>query len=115
MSGFLSKNLSWMLLGSCVLAILVSVYIYAFRQDYTYVVEAACDPALDRCFTRDCEEEECPPNEFSEYKLFSVPASVFPSCTDNACSNMCGSVSSSCEEIMCAEGESCRGPERSII
>jgi hypothetical protein len=109
---FKVEHVSWALLGSAVLAFLVSGYLYAYAKQYEYLVEAPCDSATHECYMRDCEEEECPPNGLASYRLFAVPARLFPSCTDNGCLNVCLSEGSACRELKCSgDTESaCEGP-----
>ncbi|MEK7462311.1 MAG: hypothetical protein AAB618_01945 [Patescibacteria group bacterium] len=76
---------------------------FIFAKDYSFYIEAACDPSSEICFLRDCEEY-CPPNELEHYKAFTIPAAAFEQCSDNSCSNICeeGSV---CERIECGASE----------
>lgn len=101
----------WILLFSVMLAVFFSVYKYYIAENYMYLVESSCDPASHICFVRDCEAEECPPNELSLYALFTIPASTFPFCSDNTCTNICALGNARCNEIICSpdEGDVCVG------
>ena len=92
--------LHWVLVATVCVAIVFSFYKYLWTKNYLFLVEAPCNQQTMECYVRDCDEEECPPNGLSEYRLFSVPADVFRSCTDNSCWNVCAA-GSSCEEILC--------------
>lgn len=102
----------WILLFSVAVAVIASGYKYFVAEDYSFFVEAPCDPVTHTCYIRDCEEEECPPNEFSLYRVFVVPARVFPFCSDNTCMNICDLRDEPCEEILCSPdaGATCEGP-----
>jgi len=103
--------LFWILISSVVVACGFSAYRYIIQEDYTFLVEAPCNPLNQACYVRDCEDY-CPPNELSEYRLFSLPAKEFARCEDNSCLNICPSATYSCEEILCEEDEetACPGP-----
>ena len=107
-----STPLHWLLLVSVIIAILAGVYKYAIAKDYDFFVEAPCDSTTDLCYTRDCSvEDECPPNNLSEYRVFSIPAVKFPECLNNSCENVCLTSDSPCEEVTCSEdaGDTCIG------
>lgn len=74
---------------------------YLFQKNYSFIVEAPCDPETETCFYRDCEEEYCPPNALSNFRMFSVLAKDFPNCLGNSCLTECISGTLSCEEIVC--------------
>ncbi len=83
---------------------------YIFAKDYSFYIEGPCDPETMICFIRDCDDY-CPPNGLAEYRSYMIPASVFPVCTDNACSNICQNKATNhqCQEISCdtEAGDSC--------
>lgn len=100
------KIFLWVLVLSVVAVIAATAYKFLFAKDYVFVVEAPCDPTTNTCFTRNCSiEDECPPNELGNYRMFNVKASDFGKCVDNSCSSECVSGQISCEEIMCGESE----------
>ncbi len=109
---FFSKGLnSWSFFSVVILFIIVTVAISAYArflyfQEYTFYVEAACDPEIENCYIRSCEDY-CPPNELEVYKAFYIPANVFAQCTDNSCENICSDTTSGpvCEEIPCEADE----------
>lgn len=104
--------LHWILLCATVVAILASLLMYFFAREYDFLVEASCTVATHECYVRDCSEGDCPPNEFSSYRVFLIPAGDFDSCTDNTCMNICGNEAGPCTEIMCSAQEEveCLGP-----
>lgn len=101
----------WILLGSFLAVFCVSLYTHLYSSAFEFLVEAPCDAASNTCFVRDCEEEECPPNNLSSYRVFTVSAVDFARCADNSCLNVCagGTV---CVEITCEpdDGDTCAGP-----
>ncbi|OGG57832.1 hypothetical protein A2853_00470 [Candidatus Kaiserbacteria bacterium RIFCSPHIGHO2_01_FULL_55_17] len=105
-------SLHWFLFGMIAVAIAFSFYKYFFAKNYTFLVEAPCDSSTQECYVRDCEEEECPPNGLSTYRIFAVPASRFGECTDNSCIDLCVE-GGPCAELLCSAQEeiSCERPE----
>lgn len=94
--------LHWVLLALVVVAVITSLYTYLFAKNYDFLIEASCDAATQQCYVRDCSTGDCPPNNLSAYVVYSVPASVFSSCADNACSNICAGWNSPCKAIPCS-------------
>jgi len=88
-----------------ILTILSTAYIFLVRKDYDFIIEAPCDPALDTCFSRDCSDDECPPNGLELYRVFSVRAADFPTCSDNSCLQECMQGSIACTETVCGESD----------
>jgi hypothetical protein len=100
----------WAVLGfisaSILLVVASTTWLFMFKQDYHFVVEAECDPASQSCFERDCSNtDDCPPNQLSVYRTFQVRAADFKSCADNSCLKECTSGVISCNEIMCGDSE----------
>lgn len=90
------------LVGSAVLAIAVSFYHHRIGDDFVFMVEASCDPATSICYVRDCDEEYCPPNGFTNFRIFNLPAKAFERCEDNTCENLClREEPELCEELIC--------------
>jgi hypothetical protein len=75
---------------------------YIFAKDYTFYIEAECNPDTTSCFIRDCEEY-CPPNGLSTYSAYYIDASEYSRCTSNDCSNICQDSTTAhlCEPIPC--------------
>lgn len=86
-----------------IVAIGSTFYRYLYTKDYDYLVEASCDPVIEQCFVRDCENDpdSCPPNGLSLYKQYYVKAYDFPQCSDNSCQIQCESGAIQCEIIAC--------------
>ncbi len=101
--------LVFLLVGSCIFSIFISFYFYAIKKEHNFFVETACDTTKENCFYRDCESEdaECPPNNFSYYSKYSIPAKDFSMCIDEDCSNFCTSSTqkNSCVQILCTQEE----------
>lgn len=86
-------------------AIAATGWLFLYKKDYTFVLEAACDPTTQTCFTRDClsDESDCPPNGLEAYKIYHVAASDFYTCSDNSCAAECASGAITCEEEVCSD------------
>ena len=84
-------------------AIANNFYMFYIKKDYNFSVEASCDHELDNCFTRDCSEGDCPPNNFSEYRVFEIKAADFDKCADGSCLLECTTEKIQCTEVKCGE------------
>jgi hypothetical protein len=90
-------------------AMVLTVFWYSYstfykNKSYDFLVEAPCDEASQTCFVRDCENtDECPPNNLSNYRVFSINAADFSKCTDDTCLAQCESGEIQCTEIACGE------------
>lgn len=81
-------------------------YKYFYVKDYIYLIESKCDPSNETCFIRDCSIiDECPPNQYSEYKMFNVTASDFEKCNENSCEKECKNNLIECISIPCGASE----------
>jgi hypothetical protein len=109
------RLLTVFVLFSLVFTFLTAYTKYMFAKDYEFYIEAPCDPTSETCFVRDCDDY-CPPNGLDTYRAYMIPASTFPNCTDNSCSNICleDATADQCTEILCdAEvGDSCSDVEQ---
>ncbi len=84
-------------------AVFLSMYArYIFAQDYYFLVEAPCDPELQVCFERSCDDY-CPPNELEVYKTYQIKANEYKKCSTNTCTNICenSETADTCEELVC--------------
>jgi hypothetical protein len=111
------KGLMFFILAFSALAlpIIISFYKYYYAKDYNYLVEAKCDPSIERCFSRDCSNpDDCPPNGLSIYKEYYVKAYDFPKCRDNSCRYECTKRIINCIPIPCGESpeDVCTKPPR---
>lgn len=83
------------------------IYNFYFQNDFKILVEESCDPTLDKCFYRDCEEEECPPNNLEYYSQYYTRASDFASCQNSPECNLsilCTNNQEICEKTECISG-----------
>ncbi len=88
---------------SVVAVIFTSFYNFYFKKNYSFMVEASCDSQKEVCFYRDCDTEdaECPPNNLSYYKKYTINAKDFPLCENEDCTNACSTGLIKCEETEC--------------
>jgi hypothetical protein len=88
-----------------------SYYIFYYKKNYDFLVEAPCSNSQsETCFTRDCESEEgCPPNNLSSYRIFHIKAVDFEKCVDDSCLSSCTTNQIKCTETKCDQnaGDSC--------
>lgn len=102
---------------SVIAAIVVTGYRFFWEKDYQFVVEAACDPSMDICFTRSCDNaSDCPPNKLEQYKIFEISAADFEVCSDDSCSRECETGVLSCVERLCSveSGDECSQIESEV-
>jgi hypothetical protein len=96
---------------SLFVAIGANFYKYIYTKQYDFLVEAACDPSIEKCFYRDCEQtNDCPPNNLSVYKKYLLKGKDFPLCSDNSCKQECESGQIQCSLVLCNEsaGDVCK-------
>lgn len=108
------KILTIVFVVTFIAAIVASFWRYYYTKNYDYLVEASCDPMMETCFVRDCENpDDCPPNQLSVYKQFTVKAYDFPKCSDNSCKTQCESETIQCVLIVCdvEAGDECSEPQ----
>lgn len=85
-------------------AILENYNIFFINKNYKFNVETECDPAVTKCFIRDCSQEgDCPDNNLSEYREFEILARDFDKCTDSSCLKECLTNTINCQEIKCGD------------
>lgn len=94
--------LAILVIGSLFFVALTAFTKYLLFKDYTFLIEAACDPEEQICYTRSCEDY-CPPNGLEVFTVYEISASNFDSCTDNSCASICRfeQTASLCTEIFC--------------
>ena len=99
------------LIASVLCAVVFSLYKYWYTENFFFQIEAACTTDITQCFTRSCDEGDCPPNDLETYNMYRLPAKEFAQCEDNGCANLCGAGKSpSCALIPCTDdGESSCG------
>ena len=109
----------WLISISSVLAISSAFYFLYFQQNYPFVVEVACDISKEACFQRDCTNpDDCPPNQLSDFKRYTLNAADFKMCKDENCAMACETGLIKCEPIKCVEdleaSESCTTTKSSL-
>ena len=83
-------------------------YKFFYQKEYTFVVEQTCDPVYEKCYSRSCANEECPPNNLEVYKVVSINAYEFSQCLSPSCIEECESGKIICEAIPCdSEQDTC--------
>ncbi len=92
------------------LVILTAYSKYIYAKDFTFLIEATCNPEQQSCFVRDCEEY-CPPNQLEIYSAYEISAADYDKCTTNGCENICQNETTKnlCIEISCnaENGDDC--------
>lgn len=98
-------------------AIAASAYRYAYAHEYDFLVEVPCDESAQICHLRDCDTEECPPNELSSYTILRMSAREASACVaDGTCEARCDTLGSACIEESCDASDpelACSTPPRS--
>jgi hypothetical protein len=108
------RKINWLLSLislSCIAVISVSFYFFFLKKDFDFIVEVSCDSSKEECFVRDCESIECPPNNLSLFKRYTVKAKDFKYCENENCAVACENNQIQCEVVPCEVdeeyGESC--------
>jgi hypothetical protein len=85
------------------IAVIISTaYIFFIKNDYSYLIEASCDPETTTCFYRDCSEEDsCYEYQEEIYKNYRIKATEFEKCGGLSCAEQCESGAIVCSEIVC--------------
>ena len=103
---FRSRVINTLFLSGFFVAVVASFVRYLYLKEFLIHIEVSCDPTTEICFHRDCETDECPPNNLSDYRQFTLSGSVFSECGEiDNCSNRCKADKGSCIEIVCGESE----------
>lgn len=102
----------YLLLLGCFATIATSFYVFYHQKNYDFIVEVACDPTVEICTQRDCTNpDDCPPNQLSDFKRYTLNAADFKMCENENCAVACETGLIKCEPISCVEdleaGESC--------
>lgn len=95
------KLVNYLFFASIIVAFLFSFYHYYYTKNFDYIVESPCDPEVETCGFRDCENDPdvCLPNELTYYKMYVVKAYDFPKCENNSCETECESGEIKCIPI----------------
>lgn len=84
------------------IAILASIMRYMVVKDFIVHIETPCDPELELCFYRDCETDDCPSNNLSNYRTFELPGYEFAQCINtDGCEYVCRNFDNVCVETVC--------------
>lgn len=83
---------------------------YIYAKDFSFLIEATCNPEQQTCYVRDCDES-CPPNQLEIYSAYEISAADYAKCTTNGCENICQNETTSnlCKEFVCdgEKGDDC--------
>lgn len=114
-SSKLSAVFSFLAVGIFLAAIFYNFYVLYFQKNYDFIVEIPCDPSQEECFERDCSNpDDCPPNELSNFKRYSLNANDFQYCENEDCAAVCASGEIECTQLECEideiYGEYCVSP-----
>lgn len=93
------------LLTSCFICISAMFYFFYYKQDFNFIVETSCNPETQTCHYRDCSltDTECPPNNYSYYKVYNIKASNFKYCINEDCKSACEDGLIQCQEELCTD------------
>jgi hypothetical protein len=111
-SGNDSSNLFiYILLAGVLIVIIASFYSFYFEKNYDFFVETECNPEMETCFFRDCENEPdiCPPNNLSYYNQYTIKANDFKVCKNEDCKEACGLGLIQCIKTECSDGDIAEG------
>ncbi len=97
-SSLLNKVLFGVFFLSVAVIVANNYYQYAILKNYDMYIEVQCDFSTESgCIRRDCNEEECPPNELESYKIYKIKAKDLAFCQDGTCYEECANMIISCE------------------
>lgn len=86
----------------CLAVIFSSFYFFYFKKQFNFIIEVSCDSGKEQCFNRSCAVEgDCPPNNLSVFKRYSLKASDFKYCENEDCKVACESGQIKCEPVPC--------------
>jgi len=91
----------------CLVAISASFYFFYFKKNYDFFIETKCDPAIEVCFFRDCENspDDCPPNNLSYYNQYVIKAKDYKYCEKEDCTGACTTGIIKCIKTECTEND----------
>lgn len=117
MKSIRSTIINTLFLSGFFIVLAASFYRYYFLKEFPVYIEVTCDPAAELCFHRDCEVDECPPNDYADYRQFTLPGSVLVTCDDiDGCAEVCKSQAGVCEETVCGDDpeDVCSEPPQTV-
>ncbi|MES2409072.1 MAG: hypothetical protein V4509_02085 [Patescibacteria group bacterium] len=101
-----SHIINTLFLSGFFVALVASFVRYYYLKEFPVHIEVSCDPTTEKCFHRDCDTDECPPNGLEDYRQFDLPGNVFTTCSEvDGCSDVCKKEQGTCEEIVCGDNE----------
>ena len=94
---------------SVISVITASWYRFSVVKTYDFITEAACNPQKQSCFHRDCNTDDCPPNDLDDYRIFHIQAFDFKKCINNSCLTECTLGTITCIGTTCdkEKGDTC--------
>lgn len=97
----------YFLLAGVLIAIIASFYSFYIKKDYDFFVETQCNPEMETCFFRDCENEPdiCPSNNLSYYNQYTIKARDFKNCENEDCTEACKQGTILCLKTECTESD----------
>lgn len=97
----------YVLIAGVLISIATSFYFFYLKKDYDFIVETECNPEMEVCFFRDCENslDGCPPNNLSYYNEYTIKAKDFSSCKDEDCSDACLNNTIECVKTECSDND----------
>lgn len=97
----------YVLLAGVLIVIITSFYSLYFKKNYDFFIETECNPEMETCFFRDCENEPdiCPPNNFSYYHQYTIKARDFSACENENCKEACSLGTIQCIKIECTQAD----------
>jgi hypothetical protein len=95
----------YVLFGGVLIAVASSFYFFYFKKDYNFIIETKCNPEMETCFYRDCENslDGCPPNNLSYYNQYTIKARDFNACENEDCTFACITRVINCIKIECTQ------------
>jgi len=95
----------YVLFGGVLIAVASSFYFFYFKKDYNFIIETKCNPEMETCFYRDCENslDGCPPNNLSYYNQYTIKARDFNACENEDCTFACTTRVINCIKIECTQ------------
>ncbi|MEI6400083.1 MAG: hypothetical protein WCO58_01005 [bacterium] len=91
----------YMIFSILLISVIIGFYHFYIKKDFYFLIETNCDAQKETCFQRDCSTGQCPPNNFSEYRIFKINAKDYQMCSNDNCLTVCKNDQTKCEETIC--------------
>lgn len=98
----LNRLINIIFISSFFVVIVGAMFKYYVTKEYNFFIETSCNPDTEYCYSRDCENDDCPPNGFVDYKRYKLRAYQFDACESDGCENYCHNLKQ-CIEIPCGD------------